>query len=71
MLALETIDEEFEGREVSITLIEQEEGNNGNGSENGLGNILKFIEENSIDSGITVMNHQHDHYLNGTPKRND
>ena len=32
---------------------------------------MKFIEENFIDTGITDMAHQHDHYLYGTPKRED
>lgn len=67
VLALEPIDDEFEGREVEIILFEESRKANGNG----LDGLLKFIQENSIDTGITDMAHQHDHYLYGTPKRDD
>ncbi|MFN0279548.1 MAG: hypothetical protein ACKVRN_13280 [Pyrinomonadaceae bacterium] len=37
-------------------------------SENGLSDILKFVTENSVDTGLPDMAHRHDHYLYGSPK---
>lgn len=79
ILALEPVDEAFEGREVTITFDEKPNGNsNGEKPEpteeevrEGWDRLIKFIEENSIDTGITDMAHQHDYYLYGTPKRED
>lgn len=31
--------------------------------------LTKLIEECQIDTGISDLAHQHDHYLYGTPKR--
>ncbi len=33
-----------------------------------LDDLLEFIEEYAIDTGIEDLAHQHDHYLYGTPK---
>ena len=71
VLALEPIDEVFEGRDVEITLLDISTQANGNGNENGLASLMKFVNENSIDTGITDMAHQHDHYLYDTPKLDD
>ncbi len=71
ILALEPVDDVFEGCEVEITLVEEPVLRNGSDESNGLAHLLKFIEENTLDTGITDMAHQHDHYLYGTPKRDD
>ena len=71
VLVLEPIDEAFEGHDVEITLIDKSTQVNGNGNENGLASLMRFIQENSVDTGITDMAHQHDHYLYGTPKHDD
>lgn len=33
--------------------------------------LTKLIEECQVDTGIPDLAHQHDHYLYGTPKRED
>lgn len=68
VLALEPIHESLEGKEVQITLCTESKEANGNGWENGLSDILKFVTENSVDTGLPDMAHQHDHYLYGSPK---
>jgi hypothetical protein len=69
VLALEPVDEAFEGLEVQILIDREQPAPDTNVG--GLGSLLAYIEENSIDTGITDMAHQHDHYLYGTPKRDD
>jgi hypothetical protein len=71
VLALEPIDESLEGEEVQITLLTESKKVNGNGSDKGLSDIMKFVSENSVDTGIHDMAHQHDHYLYGSPKQDD
>ncbi len=67
ILPLEPISESYEGKEVVITLPDESE------SENQIGwkRLMAVIEENQIDADITDLAHQHDHYLYGTPKRED
>ncbi|MBA3631627.1 MAG: hypothetical protein H0W58_02265 [Acidobacteria bacterium] len=67
VLVLEPIGDSYEGKEVIITLADEPE------SENQIGwkRLLSVIEENQIDADITDLAHQHDHYLYGTPKRED
>ncbi len=74
VLALEPIDDEFEGREVQITLVEENGSNrsaNEGEIENGWKQLIDTIERNRISTGIGDLAHQHDHYLYGTPKRED
>lgn len=79
ILALESVDEAFEGKEVTIMFDDdQKEKSNGNGNNPSKADIragwerfMKTIKENQIESDITDMAHQHDHYLYGTPKRED
>ncbi|MDQ3181105.1 MAG: hypothetical protein M3Q33_11355 [Acidobacteriota bacterium] len=67
VLPLEPISDAYEGREVIITLADETQ------SENQIGwkRLMAVIEENQIDADITDLAHQHDHYLYGTPKRED
>ncbi len=67
VLPLEPISESYEGKEVVITLPDESESENQNGWER----LMAVIEENQIDTDITDLAHQHDHYLYGTPKRED
>jgi hypothetical protein len=33
--------------------------------------LMKLVEECQVDTGIPDLAHQHDHYLYGTPKREE
>lgn len=65
ILALEPLDEEFEGHEVSITLSIRVEPESGDDWQE----LFDSMERNSIETGIGDLAHQHDHYLYGLPKR--
>lgn len=79
VLALEPVDEAFEGREVTIAFNDEPNGKPIGNSEKpskreiqaGWKQFMKTIRENQIDTELTDMAHQHDHYLYGTPKRED
>lgn len=75
ILALDPVDDIFEGREVTITFDEEPSGRNDKPTRAeiraGWEHFMKIIKENQIDTEITDMAHQHDHYLYGTPKRED
>ncbi|MGH9946289.1 MAG: hypothetical protein ACRD6X_03725 [Pyrinomonadaceae bacterium] len=75
ILALEPIDDEFEGRDVEITFDEKPNGSNGSEDlsaiENDWQRLMDAIERNQISTGIGDLAHQHDHFLYGTPKRED
>lgn len=65
VLPLEPISEFYEGKEVIITLADEQPTN----EESDWERLFAAIEENQIDADITDLAHQHDHYLYGTPKR--
>jgi hypothetical protein len=67
VLVLEPIGDSYEGKEVIITLADEPESEN----QNGWKRLMAVIEENQIDADVTDLAHQHDHYLYGTPKRED
>ncbi len=67
VVPLEPISDSYEGKEVTITLDEESESEN----QSGWKRLMTIIEENQIDADITDLAHQHDHYLYGTPKRED
>jgi hypothetical protein len=67
VVPLEPISDSYEGKEVTITLDEEAESEN----QSGWKRLMAIIEENQIDADITDLAHQHDHYLYGTPKRED
>ncbi len=62
-----------DGQEVTITLVEEQmqsrEMEKSDEESGSLDDLLTLIEECQIESGITDLAHQHDHYLYGTPKR--
>ncbi len=64
---LEPISDSYEGKEVIITLADESESEN----QNDWKRLFAVIEENQIDADITDLAHQHNHYLYGTPKRED
>jgi len=67
VLPLEPISDFYEGKEVTITLADEPESEN----QDGWKRLLAVIEENQIDTDVTDLAHQHDHYLYGKPKRED
>ncbi len=67
VLALEPISDSYEGKEVTITLADEQPKNNDEDWQR----LFAAIEENQIDADIIDLAHQHDHYLYGTPKRED
>jgi len=67
ILPLEPISDFYEGKEVIITLIDEQSAN----EESDWERLFAAIEENQIDADITDLADQHDHYLYGTPKRED
>lgn len=66
ILALEPVDD-YEGKDVIITLDEERETANSEGWEK----LFTVLEENQIDAEVSDLAHQHDHYLYGTPNRED
>ncbi len=67
VLLLEPIGDSYEGKEAIITLVDDPPTNDNGDWEK----LFAAIEENQIDTDITDLAHQHDHYLYGTPKRAD
>ena len=67
VLPFEPISDSYEGKEVIITLVDEQTIN----EESDWEILFRAIEESRIDADITDLAHQHDHYLYGTPKRED
>ncbi len=65
VLPLEPISDSYEGKEVIITLADEQPKNDDDDWQR----LFAAIEENQIDADITDLAHQHDHYLYGTRKR--
>lgn len=66
ILALEPVDD-YEGKDVIITLDEERE----TADKEDWIKLFTVLEENQIDAEVSDLAHQHDHYLYGTPKRDD
>ena len=75
ILALEPINDEFEGRDVTIMFDDQPNGKHevdrSDKNEDDWQQLLDAIKHSRISTGIGDLAHQHDHYLYGTPKRDD
>lgn len=78
ILALEPVEDKYEGMNVTILLEDETHPKSGSSDDlegqkirDDWDRLLKTIRENQIDTDITDMAHQHDHYLYGTPKRDD
>ena len=65
VLPLEPISDFYEGKEVIMTLADEQPIN----EDDDWRRLFTAIEENQIDVKITDLTHQHDHYLYCTPKR--
>jgi len=64
--------EYIEGREnqpVIITFLGGEEIKPG--EEDDWDNLIKLVEDCAVDTGIEDLAHQHNHYLYGTPKKDE
>ena len=55
------------------TLIQREKQSVGIRGENETGwdSLMQIVAEATVDTGLTDLAHEHDHYLYGTPKRGD
>jgi hypothetical protein len=59
-----------EGRPVIITFVDDsDQAVEPVGGETGYAALNRLIEECQVDSGLTDLAHQHDHYLYSTPKQ--
>lgn len=58
-----------DGQPVTITAIENGETDEETMSESEWEQFDRIIEECKMETGITDLAHQHDHYLYGTPKK--
>jgi hypothetical protein len=58
-----------EGQPVIITFVEFIDQPEQSSEDSSWDDLMDFIEENAIETGIPDLAHQHDHYLHGTPKR--
>ena len=67
VLPLEPLGDSYEGKEVIITLVDEQPTN----EESDRQKLVAAIEENQIDADIPDLAHRHDHYLYGKPKRED
>ncbi len=64
--------EGHEGQAVIITFLEEaDEGSLSEESEAGWEALMELIEANAMETGISDLAHQHDHYLYGKPKKED
>jgi hypothetical protein len=62
-----------EGQAVIITFLEESRTDDSSlpMTEEDWDALMKLAEECAIDTGIPDLAHQHDHYLYGTPKREE
>lgn len=63
--------EEHEGRPVIITFLEEEASTLSQTmvNEEAWNTLSHLIEDCGMETGITDLAHQHDHYLSGKPKK--
>ena len=70
-LPLEPVRDTDEGRSVIITFLDEEQYTAKDSVQtNGVKTLEQLIEECQVDTGITDLASQHDHYLYGKPKSN-
>ena len=60
----------YEGEEVTF-MFDRESDKSPTVLESGWNALTKLIDDCQVDTGIPDLAHQHDHYLYGTPKRED
>ncbi len=70
-LPLEPVKETDEGRKVIITFVDEGFTGKKSSVSNGGLSLEKLIEACQVDTGIEDLASEHDHYLYGTPKKNN
>jgi hypothetical protein len=68
-LPVEPVTKADEGRSVMITFVDDEPVPPIRSKENGSKSLEDLIAECQVDTGITDLASQHDHYLYGKPKK--
>jgi hypothetical protein len=68
-LPLKPVSESDEGRDVIITFLDDEARTGIAASTNGAKSLEELVAECTIDTGISDLASQHDHYLYGKPKK--
>ena len=65
---LEPVEDARDGQEVIITFVDESGAipTNGDAAWDALTNLL---QKSSVDTGVSDLAHQHDHYLYGKPKQ--
>lgn len=58
-----------DGQKVLIVFLQEE--NESPIAEEAWGDFAQLLKECQVNTGISDLAHQHDHYLHGTPKRED
>lgn len=60
-----------DGAEVEVIVISHKAGAETQAASGDIANISALLEQCAVDTGITDLADQHDHYLYGTPKRDE
>ncbi len=68
-LPLKPVAKSDEGRDVIITFLDDESDIAFKAKENGSPSLEDLLAECQVDTGITDLASQHDHYLYGKPKK--
>ena len=68
-LPLEPVENSHEGQEVIITFLDNEAKEVVSEKKNGKKSLEELIAECEVDTGISDLAAQHDHYLYGKPKK--
>ena len=68
-LPLEPVSETEEGRNVIITLLDDESSVELSKTTNGSRTLESLLAECEVDTGLADLASQHDHYLYGKPKK--
>ena len=68
-LPLEPIEKSNEERSVIITFLDEDIKEIFSGKTNGAKSLEELIAECAVDTGISDLAEQHDHYLYGRPKK--
>ena len=58
-----------DGQKVLIVFLQEE--NESPTADSAWGDFAQLLKESQVNTGIRDLAHQHDHYLHGTPKRED
>ncbi|MBI3942206.1 MAG: hypothetical protein HY326_04270 [Chloroflexi bacterium] len=56
-----------EGQQVIITFLEEKDANSAAQDEADWDKLMQLIDDCTVETGISDLAHQHDHYLHGKP----